>query len=42
MDECAHNGKDCAYRQNIVEVSYYIVCIVKNDVKGRVGQNDAG
>lgn len=36
MDEGGYNGKDGSYRQHIVEVGYYVVGVMKDNIQGRV------
>lgn len=32
MDEACYDGKDGSYREDVVEVGDYVVCVVKNNV----------
>lgn len=32
MDKASYDSKDCSYRQDIVEVGYYVVGIMEYDV----------
>lgn len=32
--ESTHDGKDGSHREYVVEVGYYVVCVVEDDVQG--------
>ena len=32
VDECCNNGKYCSYREDVVEVGNYVVCVKENNV----------
>lgn len=36
----SYNSKDCSHREYVVEVGNYVVSIMEDDVKGRVGKYD--
>ncbi len=32
MSASSHYSEDSSYRENVVEVSYYVVCVMEDDV----------
>lgn len=34
MYEPTHDGEDGSHREYVVEVGYYVVCVVEDDVQG--------
>lgn len=42
MHEAGNDCKYSSYGENIVEVGYYVVSVMKDNVQRRVGEDDPG
>ena len=41
MDKACNDSKDSTHRKNIVEVSYYVICIMEYNIEGGISKNNA-